>query len=217
MGAGQATRSARRHGPALEDRDAAAQELERLVEPLELLAPRQLLGAGVVGPHRHQRGDRRGGDHSRPQVGRRVAEVGGDRLRDDRLEAGHQVALVGGDRLVLGAQAMPQRLARFIRLQLRQQLGDPGAQRVERRLAWRPAAQPLGEGLRGLLEVGEQHVLLRREVGEERARCDVGGVGDVGHGRCLEPALGEQPEGGALDRAARLLLLALPETHQRGS
>ena len=132
-------------------------------------------------------------------------------------EAGHEMALVRGDRLVFRAQAMAQGLAVLVGLQVGQQAGEPRAQRVERRLVRRAVAQSGGEGLGGLVEVGEQHVLLGGEVGEERAGRDVGGLGDVGHGRRLEPAFGEQPERGVLDRSARLLLLALPETHWCGS
>ena len=59
------------------------------------------------------------------------------------------------------------------------------------------------------VEVVEDDGLLRREVGEERARRDVGRRGDVGHGRRLEPALAEQRERGLDDLLARPLLLAL--------
>ena len=61
--------------------------------------------------------------------------------------------------------------------------------------------------------LAQEDVLLALEVGEDRARRDVGGLGDVGQRRVVVPALGEQLERHPLDRVARLLLLAFPQAN----
>ena len=66
-------------------------------------------------------------------------------------------------------------------------------------------------------EVVEDDVLLAREVGEERARRDVGGRGDVGDRHVLEAALVEQRHRALDDLLARALLLALPQPELRAS
>ena len=62
------------------------------------------------------------------------------------------------------------------------------------------------------VEVVEDDGFLRREVGEERARRDVGRRGDVGDGRRLEPALAEELERRVDDLLTRPLLLALSQS-----
>ena len=83
--------------------------------------------------------------------------------------------------------------------------GSPAyVSRIARRIA------AIGPELRRLLAqrgdqlrvelVLEDHVLLRREVAEERARRDLRGVGDLLDGRRVVALLGEQAQGVRLDR-----------------
>ena len=69
-------------------------------------------------------------------------------------------------------------------------------------------------GERGQRErrVAEDDVLLRGEVGEDRGARDVGRLGDLLHRRRREAVLGEQPHAGVVDRLARGVLLALPQS-----
>ena len=89
---------------------------------------------------------------------------------------------------------------------------DPAPQRLECRGARRSLGHRAVEVLERRLELREHHLLLRGEVGEEGARRDVGGRGDVGDRRRLESALGEEAHGGDVDRLARLLLLPFPQS-----
>jgi hypothetical protein len=88
--------------------------------------------------------------------------------------------------------------------------GGP-AQRVQERLVRRPLGQGVLQAVDAVFDVGEEDVLLGGEVGEEGARRHVGGLGDVGHGGGLEPAFGEQPQGGLDQRPAGSGLLALAQ------
>src|SRR4029453_18842323 len=82
----------------------------------------------------------------------------------------------------------------------------------DRRLALGAVVQLAAERLERLREVREDHVLLGGEVAEERARRDVGPLGDVRDRGLVVPALVEQAQGGRDDRLARALLLAFTET-----
>ena len=62
------------------------------------------------------------------------------------------------------------------------------------------------------VDVVEDHGLLRGEVGEERARGDVGGLCDVGDRRRVIAALGEEAHGRLDDLLARALLLAFSQS-----
>ena len=59
--------------------------------------------------------------------------------------------------------------------------------------------------------VGEEQVLLRREVAEDGSLRHFRCSGDVRHRRRLVAALGEEREGGRDDQLARALLLALAQ------
>src|SRR5205085_12248518 len=58
----------------------------------------------------------------------------------------------------------------------------------------------------------EEDVLLAVEVGEDRARRDVGRLCDVGERRVVIAPLGEQLQRYTLDRVACLLFLAFPQS-----
>ena len=68
---------------------------------------------------------------------------------------------------------------------------DEGAQRVDRRLAFVAPAQTLCQRVELRRKVGEDDVLLRGEVAEERAWRDVRRLGDVGDRGLLEASLVE--------------------------
>ena len=62
--------------------------------------------------------------------------------------------------------------------------------------------------------IGEQHRFLDPEVAVERARRDVGGLGDLIDGGLGVAPFGEQFQGGTADGRTGLDLLAFPQTHR---
>ena len=89
---------------------------------------------------------------------------------------------------------------------------DPAAERVERGLARESVAERARQAVEVPVDVVEDHRLLRREVGEEGARRDLGGGRYVGNRRGLIAALGEEAHGRLDDLLARALLLAFPQS-----
>src|SRR5262249_23585353 len=134
-----------------------------------------------------------------------------DRPRDQLAERGLAHALVRQKELLV-----PDDLPADARLlvEAAEVLDREPAQRVEGR-----GAGVLVESLCELVlereVVGEEDVLLRREVAEDGPFGDVGGSGDVRDGRCLVAALGEERETRRGDRVASALLLALAQPGRR--
>jgi hypothetical protein len=163
--------------------------------------------------------DRGGGgrrDEARSQVAGLVPEVLGDPLGDQLGELAHEVLRVCGERLVLAHQALAQPLLpQALGPELPLRAGDAGPQGVDRVGARLALAQPGGDHGVARLEVVEDDVVLRREVGEEGPRRDLGRVGYVGDGRAVESALAEELERRLDDPLSRPLLLAFPQSRGR--
>ena len=148
----------------------------------------------------------------RPQVVDLLAELVRDRRRDHLAECRLAHALVGEQELVV-ADDLPADACLLV--EAADVLDDERAQRVERGGVGRPRLERLREVLLEREVVGEEEVLLGREVAEDRALGDVGGGGDVRDRRRVVAPLGEEREGGRGDQLARAPLLALPQTGSR--
>ncbi len=160
-----------------------------------------------------RRGQGGGGDLW-PQVARSRVEVVGDRGREELLQLGDPGALVAAERLV-GRDELGEVV---VELRLLVRGGeDEVAQGAEGVLARWPFSECLGERVADPLEIAEEHVLLAREVGEERPGGDTGRLGDLGQRRLLVASAGEELQGGSRDRLARLLLLPLAMPGVRGA
>ena len=93
---------------------------------------------------------------------------------------------------------------------------SPRSQRAHDRDRGRRLAQRRLERLDRLRRLAEDDVLLRREVAEDGRARDVGRLGDLVDRRAAEAVLGEQAHRAVMDRVARRLLLALPQTAHPG-
>ena len=160
---------------------------------------------------RGQRRYRRGGHEPRTQRVLRLVEIVCDRLEQQLLDAGHHAALEVGQPLVLAAQPLAQERLVLLGHPLVEHPVDPAPERVEGGLAGQAVAKRARQAVEVAVDVVEDDRLLRREVGEERARRDVGGGRDVGDRRGVIAALGEEAHGRLDDLLARALLLAFPQ------
>ena len=194
--------------------DTAAQEEHGVVEHGERFglglrrALRLLVEAAF---ERVQRSHRGGGHEPRTERVRRLAEIVRDRLEQQLVDASHRAALEVRQPLVLAAQALAQVRRVLLGRPLVEHRVDPAPERVEGGLAGEAVAQRACQAVEVTVDVVEDDRFLRREVGEERARRDVGRGGDVGDGRGVIAALGEQAHGRVDDLLARALLLAFPQ------
>jgi hypothetical protein len=87
---------------------------------------------------------------------------------------------------------------------------------VERRLVGRARVDRLAQLVAHLALPVEDHVLLAREVAEERAPRDVGRGGNLVDRRTVEAALGEQPQRGLRDLLAAAQLVAFAQARRHG-
>ena len=128
------------------------------------------------------------------------------------MDASHHAALEVGQPLVLAAQPFAQDRLVLLRHPVVVHPVDPAPERVEGGLVGQAVAKSAGQAIEVAVDVVEDDRFLRREVGEERARRDVGGGRDVGDRRGLIAALGEEAHGRLDDLLARALLLAFPQS-----
>jgi hypothetical protein len=141
--------------------------------------------------------------HAGCEVGGHVVVVLVEVLAGDRLEAGgaeHDADLA--HQQGVGGEGADQLLAQDL------------AGGLDRPLLGRPGAEPEGEVV--VLAVGvalatHDHVDLRVVVAEERARGDVGGLGDLVDGGGVVALALEEVDGGGGDRVAGARLLAFPQ------
>ena len=105
----------------------------------------------------------------------RLVEIVCDRPEQQLLDASHHAALEVGQPLVLAAQPLAQERLVLLGHPLVEHRVDPAPERVEGGLAGQAVAQRARQALEVAVDVVEDDRLLRREVGEERARRDIGG------------------------------------------
>src|SRR5918999_1750121 len=199
--------------PVLKRVESPAQEEHGVVEHGERLGlGHWLLGLLVEGAlERGQRRYRRGGHEPRAERVPGLAEIFGDRLEEQLMYPNRDPALEVGHPLVLAAQPLAQERLVLLGHPLVEHRVEPAPERVEGGLAGQAVAQRARQAVEVAVEVVEDDRLLRREVGEERARRHLSGGRDVGDRRGVEAALGEQAHGGLDDLLPRALLLAFPE------
>ena len=163
-----------------ERRDAAAQEVERLVQRSEQLGRRRR-GAAASGSGRSAISAAVAAAATRR--GRRSRGVRRDRRRRPRRAASSKRPISARSCAASGRLApMTRRRRARARPGVSPHSSSATIQARSASIAASPApalAQPRGEALEGRVEVAEQHALLRREVAEERARRDVGRLGDA--------------------------------------
>ena len=132
----------------------------------------------------------------------------------DREEVGDLLTgaqVVGAEAVVALDDAKAQRLTPGVDGQDRRELHRGVAQDVEHRARAVVRREQRGDELHPRGGVGEEHVLLRREVAVERSRRDVDAVGDLVDARRVEALVGEELERRLDEGLTGGLLLALAE------
>ena len=158
---------------------------------------------------RTQGGDRAGGKHSGKGLGGIERQPFGDVLAQESVEDVDVLQAAGAQRVTGGDQVHPAPLGGRVGEEVVGEAVRRGLQRVEQRFTVRTAGEEQLERGLSLAVVGEEHVLLRREVTVERSGGNIHRVGDVVDGGGLDTALGEQFQRSVDERLPRLDLLAL--------